>query len=303
MADNTFAVSMNCYTWGRFDLAQCIGQIKKTSIRALEVPAEQSRPGSLIPELMIDAPLDGQWRYSLADLRALLARDGFQVDSVDVFGFIGHPGTDELVKRRIDFAQALGAETIVLGCHHLGLTKAEQQPGGAESREAKEARAAIYALLRDVGDYAADRGVKIAIEIHGGITANATAALRTMAEVDRENVGINFDTANILYYNIEFSPADGARELEALAKHVFHVHLKDIVRGKTRKDHVLPRLGQGEVDLPKVFQILHAAGFYGPFSFEVETFHGATVSDDISLYHDDVVASIEHVRSLGEFAA
>ena len=303
MADNTFAVSMNCYTWGRFDLAQCIEQVKKTPIRMLEVPAEQSRPGSLIPELMIDAPLDGQWRYSLADLRALLARDGFQVDSVDVFGFIGHPGTDQLVKRRIDFAQALGAEIVVLGCHHLGLAKAEQQPGGSQSREAKETRAAIYALLRDVGDYAADRGVKIAIEIHGGITANATAALRTMAEVDRENVGINFDTANILYYNVEFSPADGARELDALAKHVLHVHLKDIVRGKTRKEHVLPRLGQGEVDLPKVFQILHAAGFHGPFSFEVETFHGATVSDDISLYHDDLVASIEHLRSLGEFAA
>jgi len=122
-----------------------------------------------------------------------------------------------------------------------------------------------------------------------------------MKEVDRANVGVNFDTANILFYNLGFSTEDGARELEALAEHVLHVHLKDIVRGKTRKEHVLPRLGKGEVDFRKVFDILHAADFFGPFSFEVETFHGATASGEITAYQDDLLASIEYIRSLGEF--
>jgi len=154
-----------------------------------------------------------------------------------------------------------------------------------------------------VGDYAAERNVKIALEIHGGVTANAAEALRTMREVDRASVGINFDTANILYYNESLDPADAAAELEALADRVFHVHLKDIVRGKTKKGHVLLRLGLGEVDFRRVFDILHAAGFYGPFSFEVETFHRATASADIADYHEDLLASIEYVRSLGEFTS
>lgn len=294
---NQFSVSMNSYTWGRFDLDQCMRQIRQTSIRLLEIPAEQSRPNSLIPELMIDAPLDGAWKYSIPDLQALLARDGFRAESVDVFGYTGYPGADAMIKRRVDFAARLGARTLVLGCHHKALGH------GAKASQAQkdEARAGIYRMLRDVGDHAAGKGVRIALEIHGGVVANAAEALRTLKEVGRDNVGINFDTANIYYYNEQLDRAGAARELKALARHVFHVHLKDIVRGKAGEKHVLPPLGRGEVDFRSVFDILHSVGFYGPFSFEVETFHGATRSDDIREYHRDVLASIEHIRSLGEF--
>lgn len=294
---NCFSVSMNCYTWGRFNVAQCLEQIGKTPVRLVELPAEQSRPGSLIPELMLDVPLGGAWQYSLPDLKELLAKDDCQVDSVDVFGYMGYPSSEKIIMRRIDFAQALGAEIIVLGCHH----KALADGSGVGQEEQEEVRLSIYSMLRDVGDYAAERDIKIAIEIHGGITANAAEALRTMEEVGRENVGINFDTGNILYYNDTLDAAGAAKALELLAGHVFHVHLKDIVRGKTRKENVLPRLGTGEVDFRSVFDILHAADFYGPFSFEVETFHGATESSDIAMYHDDLVASIEYIRSIGEF--
>lgn len=301
MTQNSFSVSMNCYTWGRFNVAECLEQIKKTPIRMVELPAEQIRPNSLIPELMVDAPLDGKWQYSLPDFKELLAKYDFKVDSLDVFGYVGYPGGGDFVKRRINFAQALGAEIIVLGCTH----EAWVRPGGAldapGSQSEKEARTFLYSTLRELGDYAADREIKIALEIHGGIMANAAECQRTMSEVDHENVGINFDTGNILFYNEALSAADATKELEALAKHVFHIHLKDIVRGETKGEHVLPPLGKGEVDFRKVFDILHAADFYGPFSFEVETFHGVTMSDDISDYHEGLVSSIDYIRSLGEF--
>ncbi len=298
---NSYAINMNCYTWGRFDLAECLAQIRQTPIRTVELPAEQVRPNSLVPELMFDAPLGGEWRYSLPDLRQLLAQDGFMVDSLDVFGYTGYPGAAEFIKRRIDLAEALEAGIIVLGCHHKALGHKPGEPAGQESQEGKEARYFAYAMLREVADYAADRGVELALEIHAGVMENTAEALRTLEEVNRENLGVNFDTANILYYNETLDAAGGAEALATLADRVFHVHLKDIVRGKTRQEHVLPRLGEGEVDFRKVFEILHAVGFYGPFSFEVETFHGATETDDISEYHADVVASIEYIRSLGEF--
>jgi len=295
MQKNSFSVSMNCYTWGKFDVAQCLEQIKETPIRWAELPAEQARPGSLIPELMVDASLGGKWQYSLPDLKDLLARDGFRVDSLDVFGHTGYPGSAEMIKRRIAFAEALGAEIIVLGCHHHDI------PHSEDAKAQADARTFMYAMLRDVGDCAAERNIRIALEIHGGVTENTAEALRTMEEVGRDNVGINFDTANILFYNETLDNAAAAEALESLGKHVFHVHLKDIVRGKTKKEHTLPRLGTGEVDFRKVFDILHAVGFYGPFAFEVETFHGATESEDIAPYHEDLLASIEYLRSIGEF--
>jgi sugar phosphate isomerase/epimerase len=297
---NTFAVSMNSYTWGRFDLAECLEQIRRTPIRNVELPVELSRPKCLIPELMVDAPLGGRWQYSFPDLKALLAKDGFQADSVDVFGHTGYAGSEKIIRRRVDFAHRLGAKILVLGCHHHALH--DLKPG-QETAEQKAARLGIYAILRDVADHAAKLDVKIALEIHGGVTANAAESLRTIREVGRPNLGINFDVANILIYNRQLDAAGAARELEALAPHVFHVHLKDVVREPGGSKFHMPRLGQGEVDFRRAFDILHRAGFYGPFSFEVETFHGATESNDIRDYHKDLVASIEYIRSLGEFSS
>lgn len=297
MEGTRFAVSLNCYTWGRFDVAQCLEQIARTPVRRVELPAEQARPGSLVPELMLPAPLHGNWRYSLPDLRALLDGYGLVVDSLDVFGYLGYPGAAGLIQRRVDFATDLGAELLVLGVHHAALAAGSE----ASAEEQESIRQAIYAMLREVADYAADRGVRIALEIHGGITANVAEARRTLEEVGRDNLGVNFDTANILYYNDDLDSAGGVEALRALADRVFHVHLKDIIRGATREQNVLPRLGSGLVDFPRVFETLQEAGFAGLCSFEVETFHGATEASSIEPYQEDLLASIEYLRSRGLF--
>ncbi|HCU34906.1 MAG TPA: hypothetical protein DGT21_05445 [Armatimonadetes bacterium] len=292
-----FAISFNCYTWGEYDVAQCLARVAHTPIRRVELPAEQVRPGSLIPELMLPTPLHGNWRYSVPDLQALLEGHGMAVDSLDVFGYLGYPGSAGIIQRRIDFAVALGAGLIVLGVHHAALAD-----GSAASADEQETvRRAIYELLRELCGFAADRGVRIALEIHGGITANAAEALRTLEQVDRANLGINFDTANILYYNADLDSAGGAEALRMLADHVFHVHLKDITRGATRAENVLPRLGTGMVDFPSVFAILDSAGFAGAYSLEVETFHGTTEAATIEPYQADVLASIEYLQSIGQF--
>jgi sugar phosphate isomerase/epimerase len=252
---------------------------------------------------MVDVPLGGQWQYSFPDLQSLLARDGFQAESVDVFGYTGYPGAEKIIKRRIDFARRLGARTLVLGCHHQALSHAGGTATAEELLAQEKARTFLYSMLREVADYGVQRNVRIALEIHGGIMANAAEALCTLKTVGHANLGVNFDTGNILFYNESFHAEDAARDLKALARHVFHVHLKDIVRGKTRSENVIPRLGQGEVDFRRVFGILHEAGFYGPFSFEIETFHGKTKSDDIRDYQKDLLASIDYVRSIGEFTA
>ncbi len=55
----------------------------------------------------------------------------------------------------------------------------------------------------------------------------AAEALRTLHVVDRRNLGINLDAANILIYNRELD-AGGAGELECPARHVFHVYLREL---------------------------------------------------------------------------
>ncbi|MFW6162854.1 MAG: sugar phosphate isomerase/epimerase family protein [Planctomycetota bacterium] len=286
MASNVFAISMNCYTWGRFDVGQCIEPIRQSPIRLLELPAGQTRPGSLIPELMLDQPLGGRWQYSVPDLQALIAEAGLEVEALAVFGFFRDEQGAAILRRRVDFARALGATTIVLGCH--------------DASEPASERPRYYELIREVADYAAPRGIRFALEIQAGMVQNAETALTTLDAIDRPNLGINFDTANLLYYNDDCDPA---AELKAMAPRVVHVHLKDILRGASRAEHRFPPFGQGEVDFRTVFDVLHDAGFYGPFSFEVESYYYDETTDDIQDCQDDLMASIDHVRSIGEFAA
>ena len=285
MARNTFSISMNCYTWGRFSVAQGIEQIRRTPVQLLELPVGQTRPGSLVPELMLDESLGERWQYSMPDLKTLISDSGLSVSSLAVFGFFRGAKGAELIRTRVDFAEALGATTIVLGCN--------------DASERLEQRPRYYELIRDMADYAAPKGIGFALEIQAGMVQNAEAAVRTVRAIDRPNVGINLDTANLLYYNAECDPR---AELEAMAPHVSHVHLKDIRRGASQAAHRFVPFGRGEVDFQAVFGILHDADFCGPFCFEVETYYTDEGTDDIHACQEDLMISIDHLRSIGQFS-
>ncbi len=127
-------------------------------------------------------------------------------------------------------------------------------------------REITYQRLRKAGDNAAKYGITICLETHPILCHNGDEALKTMQGVNHENVRINFDTANIYYYN---EGTDSVTELKKIAKYVKSVHLKD-TDGKPRSFN-FPPLGEGVVDFPSIFRILNEVGFYGPFTFELES--------------------------------
>jgi len=233
---------------------------------------------------MVDVSLGGRWRHSLPDFKQLLVKSGLRVECIGAAGYMGYPGSERIIKRRIDFAQQLGARVLNVACDPAIVTKH---------------RTFAYQMLRDVGHYAAKKRVCIALETWGGITRNAEESLRTMREVGLNNVGINFDTGNVLLNNPEMDAACLAEELRRLTKHIVYVHLKDVLRKKDSQA-VTTVLGQGEIDFRKVFDSLHDAGYYGPFGFDLETTRSRQ-SHDIRECHKDLLASIEYLRSLGEF--
>ncbi len=133
-------------------------------------------------------------------------------------------------------------------------------------------REITYQRLRKAGDNAKKYGITICLETHPILCHNGDEALKTMEGVNHENVRINFDTANIYYYN---EGTDSVTELKKIAKYVKSVHLKD-TDGKPRSFN-FPPLGDGVVDFPSIFRILNEVGFYGPFTFELE----ATSADEM----------------------
>ncbi len=149
-----------------------------------------------------------------------------------------------------------------------------------------------YARLRKVGDAAAAHGVTVALETHPDLCENAAVALRTVEAVNHPCVRVNFDTANVYYYN---EGVDGVAELRKIAPHVAAVHLKDTNGGY--KTWNFPPLGEGVVDFREVFRVMNDAGMRGPFTMELEGIQGQTLN--LRQQHAGVERSVAHLRRIG----
>lgn len=150
----------------------------------------------------------------------------------------------------------------------------------------------VWDRLRGIGDLAATEGVTVVIETHPDLITNGDVGRATMEAVAHPNIGINFDTANIYYYNQNM---DAVSELRKVIEYVKAVHLKD-TNGQYQTWH-FPALGAGIVDFPEVFRLLDARGFSGPFTMELEGIKG--VEMDEAGYVKMVEDSVHYLRHMG----
>jgi inosose dehydratase len=95
------------------------------------------------------------------------------------------------------------------------------------------------------------------LETHPPFCTNADKMLETMEKVNHPNIRINFDTANIYYYN-KFEVGDGIKEMEKVKQYIASIHLKES-NGKP-ETWWFPPLGSngGIVDYKKIFYIISA---------------------------------------------
>ena len=88
------------------------------------------------------------------------------------------------------------------------------------------ARLVVLDRLRTLADVFGDHGVRVGLE-----TGQETAAtlLDALGELDHENVGVNFDPANMILYGM----GDPVDALRLLADHVVQIHAKDAMPTET----------------------------------------------------------------------
>jgi len=151
-----------------------------------------------------------------------------------------------------DFAEKLGVKRIAA---HIGFV-----PEDTSSELYQE----VVDTIRKIADYCKPKEMVFALET--GQEA-AEALLQFIKDVDRDNIRVNFDPANmILYGSGEPIPA-----LELLAEYVDGVHCKD---GKwPKKEGELGTeypLGQGDVGIDKFIATLEKIGYEGPLTIERE---------------------------------
>ena len=263
------AASPNCFL--DYDTFVAYREFPALGIHHVEVPASPGGAGGFVPELM-DAD-------DLARLKERLQQIGVIPVSVGAYCDLTRDRQVEMIKRRIDFARALGATNVVSDATRQLEVDAEQWRK-------------LVNTLRYLGDYAADQGVRIALETHGGLTRNGTLSRRLLDAVNHLAVGINYDTGNIYYYNDNLDPAE---DVKLVADRIFQVHLKDTVGGKGEWQFC--ELGQGRVNFPGIVDVLRKVGFRGPYSLELEGKRG----EDLNKADQGKVirASLDYLRRIG----
>ncbi|MDQ4044521.1 MAG: sugar phosphate isomerase/epimerase, partial [Chloroflexota bacterium] len=115
-----------------------------------------------------------------------------------------------------------------------------------------------------LADQAAEAGISICIETHGGLSSTGARTAELVEAIDKPNVGINYDTANVIFYG-NVRPEE---DIKAAAKHITHLHLKDKAGGD--QEWNFPAIGTGNVDFEPIFKTLEDVSFTGPVSVELE---------------------------------
>lgn len=173
----------------------------------------------------------------------------------------------------------------------LGINKITTSTGGHDASSAgslEEQRVAFLERIGPLADEAAEHGISICLETHGGLLATGEISKKLVQDIGRDNVGINYDPGNVIFYGGVRPEGDLPGSVDA----VTHMHVKDSIGGPGVWN--FPQVGTGEVDFPALFATLNAAGFDGPCSIEVE-FQGEPWPS-LDEVNRAVAASYQYVR-------
>jgi len=162
------------------------------------------------------------------------------------------------MKEISDFAKLLGCDTVAL---HIGFV-----PEDRDSENYKN----LIATTRDLLDHVKANGQQLNLE-----TGQETAdhLLEFIKDVDRDNLFINFDPANMILYGTG-DPIEALKKVGHLVK---SVHCKDATwapegeRGKSWGSEV--PLGEGDVGMETYLRTLKDLGYTGPLTIEREIAH------------------------------
>src|SRR6186713_1964073 len=156
-------------------------------------------------------------------------------------------------KEIADFAKLLGCNTIGM---HIGFVPHDKNDPLYQQ---------IIAVTREVCDYIAKNGQQLNLETG---QESADGLLQFIGDVQRDNLFINFDPANMILYGT----GEPIAALKKVGRYVRSVHCKD---GKWAKNpgqewgQEVP-LGQGDVGMENYLRTLKEIGYTGPLTIERE---------------------------------
>ena len=243
--------------WAGEDPVETIRQVKSTGVRCgqLGIPGEMPLRGAA-PAWK--AALESE-EFTLVTVFASYVGENYaDIPTVQrTVGFIPPETRAEREARTLelsDFAAELGVPAIA--CHIGFVPEDPSHPGYAAVRD----------VVRRIADRAASHGQFFALETG---QEPAEVLLRFLRDVDRPNVRVNFDPANMILYG----SGDPIEALDVLGPYVISVHAKDGDWPPKDNPGALGTerpLGQGSVGIERFLAKLREIGYTGTLNIERE---------------------------------
>lgn len=186
----------------------------------------------------------------LCDLKAHAFKLGLAISSTAVGNDFSRPIGPERereiaqVKKWIDHAYTLGAPIVRI---FSGNVNKPQTP--------QEAHRLVVAAMEECCQHAAQKGVFLGLENHGGLTGTADGVLAIIRDVKSPWFGAWMDTGN-------FHGEDVYGELEKIAPYTLHVQVKVVTSSRGR--------GPEPTDFRRLSKILGGVGYRGWICLEYE---------------------------------
>ncbi|MFV0350734.1 MAG: sugar phosphate isomerase/epimerase family protein [Oscillospiraceae bacterium] len=263
-------VAVNSNSYHGYTIEEAIDGISKAGFKYIELTATKGWTEHVFPTMSLNRLYEIKEKLDAAGLIPF-AMSGHcnLMDTARIGDFIAN----------MRLAAFFGCEYIVssIGEAHI------EDKAVASNEEVAEH---IRALLPKLEEY----GLKLALEVHGD--HGTGVILKQIADlVNSPLVGVNYDTANALFYGDVVLQKD----IAACVGSINYVHLKD--KAGERTEWNFPALGQGYIDFPAIVSQLEEANNNSPFSIEIEFTQAGP--KDVEEVNRAVEDSYKYLRSIG----
>lgn len=266
--------------WAGTDARKTLQDVKSFGVRAgqLGFPGELPLDGAIE---RWDAALTGEHFTAVTAVCSYVGEDYADIPTVKRTVGLVPPNTraERIARTKAvsDVAKGLGIDSVAC---HIGFVPHDH----ADSLYAE-----IRDVARDICDHCGQNGQSFTLETG---QEPAKVLLRFIEDVDRPNLRINFDPANMILYGT----GDPIEALDVLGKLVISVHCKDgdwPDRERPEALGVERPLGDGKVDIPRFVSKLKEVGYRGILCVERE-------EPDLNKRAADIRKAIRLLQSLTE---
>jgi len=228
-------------TYAYYDLENMLEGISNAGFKYVEL-ASILFPGQTYKEHVFIDSDNAKKSAELCD------KYGITIIAICAHGRLMKDNAIENFKKCINTANELGVSYVCTGT------------GNVRNKEDKKR---FYKEISVLGEYAANKNINICLEIHDGWFCNGKIATEVVKKIGMDNIKINYDTANVIYYG-NVRPEEDIKNV--INENLGHVHLKDKRGGYKIWD--FPPLGEGEIDFEVIFNELK--NYSGTMCVEIE---------------------------------